>query len=82
MGGGCTCLWVGMYLSVDVGELSEDTKHMEPKVLWLDAGGTESGLSTAPSGGPLWFRASRKLRESGEKEKRKSHRSLIRAVNP
>lgn len=69
----------GAYLSVDGGELSEDTKHMEPKVLWLEAGGTDSGLSTVPSGGPPWFRASRKLRESGEKRKRKSHRS---SVNP
>lgn len=65
-----------MYLSVDGGELSEDTKHMEPKVLWLDAGGTDSGVSTAPSGGPLWFRASRKLRESGEKKKKENPTDL------
>lgn len=59
---------VSVYLSVCGRWLPDDTEHMEPKILWQEAG--TSDLNISPSVELLpWFMLSRKLRESGKKKR-------------
>lgn len=58
---------VSVYLSACGRWLPDDTEHMEPKILWQEAG--TSDLNISPSVELLpWFMLSRKLRESGKKK--------------
>ena len=62
-----------VYLSVCGRGLSDDTEHMEPKILWQEAGVTDtSDLKSSPSVELAeWFMLSRKLLESDKENKTK-----------
>ena len=91
----CVCVYVCMrmrmragvcvYLSVCGRGLPDDTEHMEPKILWQEAGLTgASDLNRSPSvEPPAWFTLSRKLRASGIKvERRGGKKKREKKINP